>query len=138
MPVHPASGPVAEDGTADSLRDCAIDRSGDGRRQRHEHDLVTLADDPHHAVTVLLAEIAHVEAGGLRDPQSQQSEQAYQLEVVAVRRVAAGGEHRLELKVAQTESRRGRGHARAADELRGRVFQHAVDDAGAVEPGHDR
>ena len=83
MAVHPGAAAVQQDRPGLAAADGPVDRAGDRGRQRHEHDLVALADDPHHTVAVFLAEIADVQAGGFEDPQTQQTEQADQREVVA-------------------------------------------------------
>ena len=81
----------------------AVDGAGDRRWQWDENDPAALAPHAEHRVTVLLAEIVDVRARGVEDPQPEQPEQADEREVVRVRRVAAGGEQRLELQVGQPE-----------------------------------
>ena len=52
---------------------------------------------------MFLAEVVDVGAGGLEDPQAEEAEHRDEREVVGVVGVAAGGEHRLELQVAEPE-----------------------------------
>ena len=94
---------LQQDRPGGPLADGAVDGAADRGWQRDEDDLVALAADPQHAVAVLLAEVVDVGAGGLEDPQAEQSEHGDQREVVRVGRVAGGGEHGLELQVAQSE-----------------------------------
>ena len=54
---------------------------------------------------MLFAEVADVGAGGFEDPQAEQAEHGHQREVVRVRRLAGGGEQRLELQVGEPEGR---------------------------------
>lgn len=62
-----------------------------------------------------LAEVFDAGAGGFEDPQAEQSEQGDEGEVVDVGRVAAGGEHGLELQVAQAQRGRLRWYVRASN-----------------------
>jgi len=89
-------------------------------------------------VAVFVAEVGDVRLGGFEDPQSEQAEHGYEREVVAVGRVAGGGEQGFELQVGQPEGRGLGGDGGPADVLGWGVFQDTVDDAGAVEPGHHR
>jgi hypothetical protein len=89
--------------------------------------------DLEHSVTARFTHGADVGAGCLEDSQAQQSEHRYEREVVDVRGVAAGGEHRLELEVTEPESRRLRRNMRPAHILRRGALEDAVDDAGPVE-----
>jgi hypothetical protein len=57
-------------------------------------------EDP---VAVLLAEVGDVRAGGLEDPQAQQTEHGHQREIVRVRRFSCCGEQRLELQVGEPQ-----------------------------------
>ena len=50
----------------------AVDRPADRRRQRDQDDLAAFAADAQYPVTVLLAEVADVRAGGFENPQTQQ------------------------------------------------------------------
>jgi len=84
---------------------------------------------------MFLAEVCDVGAGSLEDPQSQQPEHGHQGEVVIVGRLSRYGQQRLELQVSEPERGRLGRDIRPADVLGRGVFQHAVDDAGAVEPG---
>ncbi len=54
---------------------------------------------------MFLAEVGDVRSGGLEDPQSEQPEQAYEREVVPVRRLPGRGEQRFQLPVGQPEGR---------------------------------
>jgi hypothetical protein len=76
-------------------------------------------------------------ACGLEDPQTEQPQHGHQREVARVWRLAGGGEQGPGLQAGEPQGRWPGGHRRAADVLGGRVFQHAVEDAGPVEPGHD-
>jgi hypothetical protein len=53
-------------------------------------------------VAVFLAEIGDVRGGGLEDPQAEHD---YQREAGRVRRLAGGGEQRLELQVGEPQGR---------------------------------
>jgi hypothetical protein len=64
--------------------------------------LAAHAQDP---VAVLLAEVGDVGAGGFEDPQTEQAEHGHQREVARVRRLAGGGEQRLELQVSESQGR---------------------------------
>jgi hypothetical protein len=68
---------------------------------------------------VLFAEVAYIRAGGLEDPQAQETAHGHQSEVVRVGGLAGGGEQGLELQVLNPESvtraaRPAGGHARPA------------------------
>ena len=86
MAVHARAVGVEQQRAGSAVADGAVDRAGDGRRHRHEDDLVALADDAQHPVAVFLAEIGDIEAGCLEDPQTQQAEQTDQGEVEQVGR----------------------------------------------------
>jgi len=88
-------GPAVRVATAD----------GPGHRwwQRHQHHLGALADDSQDAVAVFLAQVGDVRAGGFEDPQPEQAQHRHQREIVGVRRVPGGGQHRLELQVSQPQ-----------------------------------
>jgi hypothetical protein len=60
---------------------------------------------PHtqYPMTMLLAEIGDVRAGGLEDPQAEQAEHCHQREVARVRRFPGGGEQGLELQVGEPQ-----------------------------------
>jgi hypothetical protein len=101
--VHPAPGAAAQQRSFGPVVDGPFDGAAYRWGQWHEHDLVPFpahAEDP---VAVALAEVAEFGASGLEDPQAEESEQGDECEVVDVGRVAAGGEHGLELEVAQAE-----------------------------------
>jgi co-chaperonin GroES (HSP10) len=69
------------------------------------------------AVSVFLAEVGDVGAGGFEDPQAEQAQQCDQGEVVRVGRLAGSGQHRLELQVGQPQGRRLGWHVGSADML---------------------
>jgi hypothetical protein len=52
--------------------------------------------------------------------------------------IPGGGEQGFELQVREPQGRRLGGHRGAAHMLGGRMLEHAVDDAGPVEPGRNR
>jgi hypothetical protein len=104
----------------------------------HQHDPVAFAVHFQDAVSVFLAEVDDVGAGGFEDPQAEQPEHGDQGEVVRVARLAGGCEHGLELQVGQPECGRLGWHVGSADMLGRRGGQHPVDDAGAEEAGDDR
>ncbi len=79
-----------------------------------------------------------VGAGGFEDPQAQQPEHGHQGEVVIVCRLAGGRQQGFELQVCESECGRFGRDIRSADMIGWGVLQHAVDDAGAVEPGGHR
>ncbi|HEX6338155.1 MAG TPA: hypothetical protein VFZ85_14430 [Jiangellaceae bacterium] len=53
--------------------------------QRHQHYFGALADHPQHAVSVFLAQVGDVRAGGFEDPQPEQAQHRHQREVIRVR-----------------------------------------------------
>jgi hypothetical protein len=59
---------VSRDGAGGAVVDSSLQSSADGGRQGDEYDLVALAAYAQHAVTVFLAEVLDVAAGGLEDP----------------------------------------------------------------------
>lgn len=136
MSVHTAAVAIEQDRADVTTGDGTVDSSSHCWRHRNEDDLVACADDPHDAVSVFFAEVADVQAGGLKDPECEQTQQTYQREVVGVGGVACRGQHRLELQVRQSQSGDwgetvGLGHSRQAH-ARG-----PVDDAGPVETHDD-
>jgi hypothetical protein len=60
-------------------------RRGRGRWERDQDDSGALADDAQDPVAVFLAQVDDVGAGGLEDPQAEQSKHGDQGEVVVVR-----------------------------------------------------
>ena len=102
--VHPCAAQVEQQRAVGSPVDGAVDRPPDrGRQQRHEDDLGALADRPQHPVAVLFADVGDVGGAGLEDAQPEQAEHGDQGEVVAVCRLAACDQQRLELQVGQAE-----------------------------------
>jgi len=85
VPVHPGAAAVEQDRTARAVSDRPVDGPPDRGRQRHQDDLGALAAHAQHPVAVLFAEIGDVRAGGLEDPQAEQSEHGHQREVARVR-----------------------------------------------------
>jgi hypothetical protein len=83
--IHAGAALIEQDRTRLAVGDGPVDSAGHGRRHRNEDDLVAFPDDPDHTVTVLFTQVADVQAGRFKDPQSEQTEQADQREVVAVR-----------------------------------------------------
>lgn len=69
---------------------------------------------------------------------AQQAEHRDKGEVVDVGGVSGLREHRLELQVAQSQSRRLGRHVRASHVLSRGVFEHTIYDAGSIEPGQYR
>jgi hypothetical protein len=116
-PVHPGTAAVEQDGAAHPARNGAVDGPAERGRQRDQDDLAALAAHAKDPVTVLLAQVADVGAGGLEDPQAQQPEHGDQRKVIPVRGLARGGQQGLELQVGEPERRRLRRHRRAADML---------------------
>jgi hypothetical protein len=80
-----------------------VDGPADRWRQRDQDDLGALAAHTEDPVAVLLAEVGDVRAGGLEDPQAQQTEHGHQREIVRVRRFSCCGEQRLELQVGEPQ-----------------------------------
>jgi len=78
---------------------------------------VPFAAHPQHAVAVFLAQVGDAGAGGFEDPQAEQPEHGHQGEVVIVRRLARGGQQRLELQVSEPERGRFGRDIRPADML---------------------
>nr|WP_238993206.1 hypothetical protein [Nocardioides caldifontis] len=64
--VHAGAAASEQDRAGGPVVDGTLNRAAD-RRERHKHNLVALAADPQHAVTMLLAKVLDVAAGGLED-----------------------------------------------------------------------
>jgi len=126
VPVHPCTAGVEQDRAPRPAAGGAVDRAADRWRQRDQDDLAAFAAHAQHPVTVLLAEIGDIRAGGLEDPQAEQAEHGDQGEVIPIRRLTGRGEEALELQVREPQRRRLRRHRRAADVLGGRVRQRGV------------
>jgi hypothetical protein len=76
------------------------------RWQRDLDHLAALAAYAQDPVSVLLAEVGDVRAGGLEDPQAEQAEQAehgHQREIEGIRRFSGGCEQRLKLQVGEPQ-----------------------------------
>jgi hypothetical protein len=110
MPVHPGTAAVEQDRAAHAARDGPVDGPADRRGQRDQDDLAALAAHAKDTVTVLLAQVAYVGAGGLEDPQAQQPEHGYQREVMPIPGLTRSGQHGLELQVSESERGRLRRH----------------------------
>jgi len=119
VPVHPDATTVEQDRPACAGSNRLVDGPAHCRRQRDQDDLGALAAHTQHPVTMLFAEIGDIRAGGLEDPQAEQAEHGHQREVAPVRRLAGGGEQRLELQVGEPECGRFGGDCGAADVLGG-------------------
>ena len=104
MPVHPGAPAIEQDRPAGTGPDRAVDGPANGRRQRDKNNLGALTAHAQDPVAVLLAEVGDIRAGGLEDPQAQESEHGHQREVVWVRRLPGGGQQGFELKVGVPES----------------------------------
>ena len=138
VPVHPDATGVEQNRTAGAVADGLVEGSADRGWEWDEDGLAAFAEDTHDAVAVFLAEVGDIQAGGFEDPQPKEPEKADQREVEPVRSLPGGGQQRLELEVSEAE---GRGFCRdvwPADVFGRGVFEQAVDDRGAVEPGDDR
>ena len=72
--VHPGAAAAEQDRPTGYGADGAVDRTADCRGQRDQHNLGTLAAYSQHPVAVLVAEVAYIRAGGLEDPQAQETE----------------------------------------------------------------
>jgi hypothetical protein len=94
---------VAQDRPVGAAVDGSVDGSGHRGWQRDEHDLAALAAHPQHSVAVLLAEVVDARPAGFEDPQSEQSEERDQGEVVRVGRQPGGGEQGFELQMPKAE-----------------------------------
>lgn len=130
--------PVREPkGAGGAVRDSAVHGAPDRWWQGDQDDLVAFAVHPKDPVTMDFPEVLDA-GGGFEDPEPEQAEQCDKGEVVDVGGVPAGGQHGLELQVAQAESWGLRWHVGASNILSWGVLQHAVDDAGAVEPDQHR
>ncbi len=88
MTVHPGSATSEQNRPINAEADRSLDGPAHGRRV-DGHDLATLAAHPQHTVTMLLAKVVDVGAGGLEDPQPEKAEHRDQREVVPVRRSLA-------------------------------------------------
>jgi hypothetical protein len=67
-----------------AIGDRTVDAPPDGRGQRDQDDFGALAAYAQHPVTVLVAEVGDVRAGGLENPQAQQPEHGHEREVAWV------------------------------------------------------
>ena len=105
VPVHPGAAGVQQDRPADSGGYRAVEGPADRGRQRDQDDLGALAAHAQHPVSVFLAEVGDVRAGGFEDPQAEQAEHGHQREVARVRGLPACGEQGLELQVGKTQGR---------------------------------
>ena len=103
--VHPGAAAVKQDRPAGAGACRPVDSPADRWRQRDQDYLGALAAHAQHPVTVLLAEIGDVRAGGLEDPQAEQPEHGHEREVAAFGGPAGGGEQGLELQVREPEGR---------------------------------
>ena len=101
--IHPGPTGVEQDRPGSSGVHCSVHGSPHGRRQRHEDDSGALADPLQHPVSVFFSEVGDVGSGCFEDPQPEQPQHGDQGEVEPVRGLARCGQHRLKLKVRQTE-----------------------------------
>jgi hypothetical protein len=69
VPVHPGPAGVEQDRSGRAVTDGSVDRPAHCRRKWEQHVPGALADHAQHPVTVFLAQVANVGAGGLEDPQ---------------------------------------------------------------------
>jgi hypothetical protein len=83
--VHPDTAAVEQDRPTSAVPGCPVDGPPDRWRQRDQDDLGALAAHAQHPMTVLLAEVGDVRAGGFEDPQAEQSQHGHQREVARVR-----------------------------------------------------
>ncbi|WP_405072075.1 hypothetical protein OG558_22585 [Kribbella sp. NBC_01510] len=81
MPVHPGAARRQQDRSSRPVVDGAFDGPANGWGKRNQGDLVALAVHAQIPVAVLFAEIFDVAAGGLEDPQPEQTQHRYQGEV---------------------------------------------------------
>ena len=95
------NGDPSQDRATEPALNRSVDGAPHGWRQRNQRELVALAQDPEHAVSVHFLKRLDVRARCLEDAQSEEAQHGYQGEVVDVRRLSARGEHGLELQVAQ-------------------------------------
>jgi hypothetical protein len=79
--VHAGAAAVKQDRPSGPGTDGAVDSPSDGWRQRDQDDLAALATHAQDPVTVFLAQITDVRAGGLEDSHAQQPEYGHQREV---------------------------------------------------------
>jgi hypothetical protein len=103
--VHPATADVAEDRPAGAVADGPVDGPPDGRRQRDQHDLGSLAAHAQHSVAMFFAEVGDVGTGCLEDPQAEQTEHGHQGKVTRVAGLAGRGEQGLELQMCEPRGR---------------------------------
>jgi hypothetical protein len=101
--VHPRPVNVAQDRPAVAVLDGPVEGSGHRWWERDQDDLAAFAAHAHDAVAVFFSEIADVRGAGFEDPQPDQAEHGDEREVVRVVRQSRGGDHCLELQVAQSE-----------------------------------
>ena len=94
---------MKEDRAGRAIGDGSVEGSADSQRERDQGGLVALAVHSEHTVTASLPEGLDVRAGRLEHAEAEQSEHRHEYEAVGVGGVAASGEDRLELKVAETE-----------------------------------
>ena len=95
--IHPVTGSASQDWPAEPAVDRSFDRAPHSRWQRDQGDLVALAPDSQHAVSVHLLEGLDVGTGCLEDAQPEQAKHRHQGEVIDIRGLPARGEHRLQL-----------------------------------------
>jgi hypothetical protein len=101
--VHPRTAAVEQDRPAGAGADCPVDGPADPRRQRDQDDLGAFAAYAQHPVTVFLAEVGDIRAGGFEDPQPEKAEHRDERGVARVRRFPGGGEQGLELLVGESQ-----------------------------------
>jgi hypothetical protein len=82
MPVHPPAVAVEQDRPGVTAVRGTVDGPAGRRGQRDQDDLAALPADAQDPVSVFLAKVADVGAGGLEDPQAQQAQHGHQGEVI--------------------------------------------------------
>jgi hypothetical protein len=84
VPVHPGTAVVEQNRPACPVSYSPVDGPADRGRQRDKDNLAALAAHAKDTVTMLLAQVRDVSAGGLEDPQAHQPEHGNQRQVIRV------------------------------------------------------
>ena len=95
VPVHAGAAVAEQDRAVRPVADGVVDGPSDCWWQRDQDHLAAFAADSLYPMTVFLAEVTRVRAGGFEDPQAQQAEHGHQGEVIPASGPAGRGEQGL-------------------------------------------
>jgi len=84
VPVHLGASAVEQYRPVGAVCGCPVDGPADCWWQRYQDDFGAFPAHAQHPVSVLLAQVGDVRAGGLEDPQAEQSEHGDQREVARI------------------------------------------------------